>query len=168
MKPNICHIFQKIITFINLFVITAHSNSTLNQHNQIIKIYSTSQITNMLNNTITFQDQVKFIHHNINIYADKILVHYIPNKCNFSTITAYGNPVVLCQKQKKSNNKISAQSLKMCYNTDDHIITLIGDAYIKKSENSIHSDYITYMIKEKKIKAHSSPGNQVITILKKN
>lgn len=168
MKLNTSHIFQIILILINSFLIITYSNAKTNQNEKIIQIYSRSQITNMLTNTIIFQDQVTLKYQNINIYANKILVHYVQDKYNYPTIKAYGNPVTLYQTKNKLQDAISAQSLIVYYDANHHIITLIGKAYIKKSGHSIYSDKITYTIKDKQIKATANPGNQVITTLIRN
>lgn len=157
MKFNIPKILQITFTLINIFLITIYSNAAKYQYKQILKIYSSSQITNILANTITFQGKVTLEYQNINVRADKIIIHY-----NTSIIKAYGNPVNLYQNQKL-NDIISAQSLVMHYDINNHIVNLIGNAYIKRAGNSIHSDNITYTIKDKQITAVADQGHQVIT-----
>lgn len=162
MKSNILNVFQIIFISFNLFLIVANSKSTTHEYEKIIKIYSTSQTTNLKTNTIIFQGSVILKYQNININADEIFIHPIHNKHNLPIIKAYGNPVTLCQTHN-SNDTISAQSLIMHYDINNNIITLINKACIKQTKNSIHSDKITYTIKDKKIQADADQGNQVIT-----
>lgn len=163
MKSNILNTLQIIFILVNIFLITVNSNAKTYQHQQIIKIYSTSQITNILNNSIIFQGKVKLLYKNIYIHADKIYVYNTKNQRNLPIIKAYGNPVILHQSQTLKNNIVSAQSSMIQYDVNKNIIHLIGNACIRQSENSIHSDKITYIIKDKKIKASSNQGKQVIT-----
>lgn len=156
------NILKIILISINVFLIITYSNATTYQYKPIIKIYSTSQITNILTNTITFQGQVTLKYQNINIHADTIFIKNIKNKKCLPIIKAYGNPVTLHQVQTPENT-ISAQSLMIQYDANKNTITLIGNAYIKQAGNSIHSDKIIYTIKDKKIRAIANQNNQVIT-----
>lgn len=167
MKSNISknnnNILKILFISINIFLITTHANTTTYQHKSMIKILSSSQTTNILTNTIIFQGTVTLKYQDINMHADKIFIQNIKKKNNLPIIKAYGNPVTFYQIQKLGDIIISAQSLIVHYDTINNIINLIGNAYINQAGNSIHSDNITYIIKDKKIKATANQNNQVIT-----
>lgn len=155
-----------MITCINTFLIFTHSYAVEDKKSQILQICSECQSINMLTNTIVFTGQVTLKYKDINLYADKILISHVEDTHHLSMIEAHGNPVTLNQTQK-TKNVVFAQSSIIQYNTNNNTVILIGNAYIKQSENSIQSDKITYSIKNKKIKATSNQGNKVITTLSK-
>lgn len=163
MKFNVFKILQTLYIPTHLLLIITNLNAITNQYEQTIKIYSSSQTTNLSTNTITFQGKVTLKYQNLNIQADEICIHHISNTCNLPIVKAYGNPVNLLYQTQKLNDTISAQSLIMHYNINKNIIILIGNAYIKQAGNSIYSDNITYTIKEKKIQATADQDKQVIT-----
>lgn len=162
MKCNIFTILKKLCIPITVFIAIINLNATAHQYEQI-EICSLSQLTNLTTNTVIFQGKVTLKYQNINIYADKISIRYISDKYHLPIIKAYGNPVTLLYQNKKINDTISAQSLIIHYNINNNIIHFIGNACIKQNKNSIHSDKITYIIKEKKIEAIANQNHQVIT-----
>ncbi|WP_284309677.1 lipopolysaccharide transport periplasmic protein LptA [Blochmannia endosymbiont of Camponotus sp.] len=164
MKSNAYGKYKIILTYINILLIFTYSHALAHKKSQILQVYSECQSINMLTNTIIFTDRVILKYKNIDLYADKILISHTEDTHHLSMIEAHGNPVTLNQTQKMGNT-IFAQSSIIHYNTSDDTITLIGNAYIKQSGNSIQSDKIIYSIKNKQIKAISNQGNKVITIL---
>lgn len=165
MKSNTLNIIQKIFILISTFLNITYSHTKTYQYTNTIKIYSTFQMTNILTNTITFQGKVILKYQNINVQAEKIIINYIQhNKCNPKTIKAYGNPVIL-HHTKNLNKIISIQSSMIYYDVNNNIITLMGNACIKQAKNSIYSDKIIYVIKDKTITAISKKNNQVLTTL---
>lgn len=154
--------YQKIGIFINVFFI--FFLGFIHADNRVLQICSSYQIINTLTNTISFEKNVTLISNQFKLCADKVVIIRGHGNDNVSSLKAYGNPVTIYYTLS-SGDLVSAQSLIVCYDSVNKIITFTGDVKIKKSENSIQSDNIVYLIDQKIIQANSTENHKTITTL---
>ncbi|MDR0587541.1 MAG: lipopolysaccharide transport periplasmic protein LptA [Burkholderiales bacterium] len=76
------------------------------------------------------------------IHADRVTFRQNPN--NSISATAYGNPVSFRQKRDNVDEFIEAFAKRVEYNGEKEVLELFDQAFLKRENDEIKSDYIVY------------------------
>jgi lipopolysaccharide export system protein LptA len=74
--------------------------------------------------------------------ADRIEIHQDANGIKSGMAT--GNPVRFRQKVEGKDQWVEGQADRIDYDAHDNLITLIGEGHLKKGDEELRGDYITY------------------------
>jgi len=163
---------EQLMTKSRLFAFSALLTSTLLLSSlgvhaaakaDLIQITADEQSFDLQNNKATFSGNVIVTRGSMRLTAAKAIITQT-NNGKQQVIEAYGSPVKF--SSVLSNGKqVNGQGQKLRYETAQKRITLIGNAYLKQQDSSIHSDTITYLIDQQQMKASGSKKSRVSTVL---
>lgn len=97
------------------------------------------------------------------IRADRLVISQDADGNQFAQ--GEGKPVRFRQKLDKSPDWLEAESLRFDYDGKKGFLQLFDKAWVRKSQDVVHGDHITYDLNSELYQAKSNPGGRVnITI----
>lgn len=131
---------------------------------QPVYIDSDTQQLDMQKNTVTFAGNVKLTQGSIKIDADKIEVYRDAKTGEMTRIIGYGKPSHF--EQKGDDGKmLKGKGNKLDYQVKADTITVSTNAELQQGQSTIKGDSIVYTIGTQNLKANSSEGKRVSTVL---
>ena len=132
---------------------------------QPINIESNNQSLDMESNTVTFTDNVVITQGSIVIKAQKVVINRPPEGSGKKdTVDASGKPVTFHQIMD-DGKPVDGRADKVHYDLNQEFLTLTGNAELKQLDSKITGNLITYDVKKQQLKASSSNGGRVKTVL---
>ncbi|KLU15883.1 MULTISPECIES: lipopolysaccharide ABC transporter substrate-binding protein LptA [Xenorhabdus] len=129
-----------------------------------ITIDSARQSLDLTGNVATFTDNVIVKQGSIDIHADKVVVTRPEGNSDKTVIEAFGNPATFYQLQD-DGKPLKGHALKMRYEMDKELVTLMENAYLEQLDSNIKGDKITYLVPTQQMEAFSDKGKHVTTVL---
>ncbi len=100
------------------------------------------------------------------IHADRLVINQDADGNQFAQ--GEGKPVRFRQKLDKSPDWLEAESLRFDYDSKKGFLQLFDKAWVRKGQDLVVGDHITYDLKSELYQAKSNPGGRVnITIVPK-
>ncbi|SFN27949.1 lipopolysaccharide export system protein LptA [Formivibrio citricus] len=100
------------------------------------------------------------------IYADRLVITQDADGNQFAH--GEGKPVRFKQRLDKSTDWLEAESQRFNYDGKKGFLQLFDKAWVRKSQDVVHGDHITYDLNTELYQAKSKPGGRVnITIVPK-
>lgn len=127
-----------------------------------ITINSDNQFADMNSDYLVFNDNVVITQGTLVIKANKVEV-FKKNNNQHGKLIAYGKPASYKQVMEDGSQVIATGNM-LSYDMTDRFITIKGDGKVKKQDNEIQGDLITYDMNKGKLHASKKQG-QVQTIL---
>ncbi len=160
MKNNSIKIsFQFIQVLIFLTIVFPVSSYALKgDEQQPIKIEADSGTADMKQMMTVFNGNVVITQGSLVIHADKATAEQDAN--GYRSIILYGKPVVF-EQIDNDGGKIEGQGNQFNYNTKSNLALLTGRSRVKKGNNIIIANVITYNTKTQVYSATATPSNGV-------
>ena len=93
----------------------------------------------------------------LEIRADRIV--FRQNSDNTLSATAYGNPVALRQKRDGVDEYYEGYAQRLEYDGSKNLVELFDNALLKRGQDEIRSNYVSYNTATELFKAEGRPGN---------
>ncbi len=165
MKPMKPKMNNKIMLLTALIMTSVSAFALKDDTNQPISITSDNQSLDMENSVVTFTDNVVIVQGSILIKANKVTITRPPeNSGKKETVEAFGSPVSFHQ-MLDTGKPVDGKANKVHYDLGTEFLTLTGNAELKQLDSQINGERITYDVKKQQLKANSSNGTRVKTIL---
>ncbi|MGO8754581.1 MAG: lipopolysaccharide transport periplasmic protein LptA [Gallionellaceae bacterium] len=103
----------------------------------------------------TFEGNVRLVQGTMNVHGDKLVVVQDKEGNMHGTVT--GNPASFRQKREGVDEYIEGYGNRIEYDTRTGTIEFFGQARIKRQEDEVRGDYITYNSKTEIFEVHSAP-----------
>ena len=113
------------------------------------------------NQVSTFEGNVQFVQGTMIIRGDKIVVTQSPD--GFTHGTATGQLASFRQKREGSDEYAEGFGERIEYDTKNETINLFGQAHMKRGEDEVHGEHITYSSKTEIFQVNGASGKQVGT-----
>lgn len=111
------------------------------------------------NQVSTFEGNVQFTQGTMSIRGDKIVV--TQSKDGFTHGTASGQPASFRQKREDSDEYAEGFGERIEYDTQNETLNLFGKARMKRGENEVRGDHITYSSKTEIFQVRGAPDKQM-------
>ncbi len=163
-----------LATVISVACVFAVSDAALAKQSDLkekITIESDSQMADMNSDHIVFNDNVVIHQGTISITAAKVEVfRENPSKKQHSRLVATGGngKLAVYEETLDDGTKVHAEGHTMSYDITAKYILVEGKAYVRKHDNEIRSERITYDMRKGQMNATSRSGdssNRVHTVL---
>ncbi|MGN1356162.1 MAG: lipopolysaccharide transport periplasmic protein LptA [Succinivibrionaceae bacterium] len=128
-----------------------------------ITIDSNSQFADMNSDHLVFTDNVIIHQGSILITADKVEVFQEkPETKQHRKLVAYGSrkKLAVYEETLDDGTRVHAEGLKLSYDVTGQMVVVEGNGYIRKQDNEIHSEYITYDRKKNEMHASSTSAGK--------
>lgn len=123
-------------------LISTSSMAELADRNKPVNLEADNVVLDDLKQISTFQGNVQLTQGSMTIKADKLLVKQ--DASGFQHATAYGNPVQFRQKREGLNEYIEGYAERMEYDAKADTIELFSRARIKRNQDEVRGNYISY------------------------
>lgn len=160
-KPHTLHLSLLLISLVG---VSAPALALSSDTRMPVHIESQQQSLDLQNNIVTFTGNVVLTQGSIKIRADNVVITRKNGKRGKEMIDGYGKPATFYQMQD-DGKPIQGHASHMRYEVEKEQIILNGSAFLQQLDSSITGDKITYLVKQQKMQAMSSPGKRVTTIL---
>ncbi len=111
------------------------------------------------NQISTFEGSVQFTQGTMTIYADKIVV--TQSKDGFTHGTATGQPATFRQKREGFDEYAEGDGDRIEYDTRNETLNLFGHAHMKRGEDEVRGEHITYSSKTAIFQVNNEPVKQM-------
>lgn len=110
------------------------------------------------NQVSTFEGNVQFTQGTMTIRGDKIVV--TQSKDGFTHGTATGQPASFRQKREGSDEYAEGFGERIEYDTKNETLNLFGQAHMKRGEDEVRGEHITYSSRTEIFQVNGMPGKQ--------
>ena len=110
------------------------------------------------NQVSTFEGNVQFTQGTMTIRGDKIVV--TQSKDGFTHGTATGQPASFRQKREGSDEYAEGFGERIEYDTKNETLNLFGQAHMKRGEDEVRGEHITYSSGTEIFQVNGMPGKQ--------
>ncbi|AZN37200.1 lipopolysaccharide transport periplasmic protein LptA [Iodobacter ciconiae] len=129
-----------------------------------IKIAAANCVMNQKTQASVCTKDVVLTQGSLSIRADKLTVRQ--DDAGNQYVAGNGGPVRFRQKMDDSNDWVDAEALRFDYDGHTGIIKLMDKAWVKRGEDQVYSDLITYDLKNEAYQAQGRPeGNGRVNIV---
>ncbi len=111
------------------------------------------------NQVSTFEGNVHFTQGTMTIRGDKIVV--TQSKDGFTHGTVTGQPANFRQKREGSDEYAEGFGERIEYDTKNETLNLFGQAYMKRGEDEVRGEHITYSSKTEIFQVNGAAGKQM-------
>ncbi len=136
--------------------------------NERISIDSNAQYADMNSDHLIFIDDVIIRQGSILITANKVDVYQEnPSTKQHTKIIAYGSKgkLAVYEETLDDGTRVHAEGEKLSYDVTSQQVVVEGKGFVRKQDNEIHGEYITYDRTKGKMHATSSNSKRVHTII---
>lgn len=157
-------ILSKIISavFISGLILSSSQASEADRKEKIT-IDSNNQFADMNSDHLVFTDNVIIHQGSILITADKVEVFQEnPSLKQHRKMIAYGSKknLAVYEETLDDGTRVHAEGVKLSYDVTGQFIIVEGNGYVRKQDNEIHSEYITYDMDKGEMHASSPKGKE--------
>jgi len=111
------------------------------------------------NQVSTFEGNVIFTQGTMTIHGDRIVV--TQSKDGFTHGTATGKPASFRQKREGSDEYAEGFGERIEYDTKNDTLNLFGQAHMKRGEDEVHGEHITYSSRTEIFQVNGAPDKQM-------
>ena len=104
----------------------------------------------------TFEGNVQVVKGTIVIRGDKMVIVQDSEGFNHGTVT--GQPASFRQKREGLDEYVDGYGERIEYDSKSETMDLFGHAYMKRAQDEVRGDHITYSSKTEIYQVHSTPG----------
>lgn len=150
------------IILLMLLASTAYAEKT--DREKPIKIAAANCVMNQKTQASVCTKDVVLTQGTLSIRADKLTVRQ--DEAGNQFVTGNGGPVRFRQKMDGGNDWVDAEAQRFDYDGHTGILKLMDKAWVKRGEDQIYSDLITYDLNNEAYQAQSKPeGNGRVNIV---
>lgn len=121
-----------------------------------VTIDSGNQLVELVDNKVTFTDNVIVKQGTLDVRASKLVV--TRNDQGLQTMTAYGSPATYYQVLD-SGQPVNAKAKQITYDIKTRTITLLDNAELKQNDNIVTGYRIRYFIDKEQMEAEGQGNN---------
>lgn len=104
----------------------------------------------------TFEGNVQLVQGTMNVHGDKLVVVQDKDGNTHGTVT--GNPASFRQKREGVDEYVEGYGNRIEYDTRNGTVEFTGQARMKRQQDEVRGDTITYNSKTEIFEVHSAPG----------
>lgn len=131
---------------------------------QPVYIDSDTQTLDMQKNQVTFAGNVKLTQGSIKLDADRVVVYRDAKTGEMVRVMGYGTPARF-QQTDDDGKLLKGKGNTLDYKIKEDTITVTTNAELQQDKNIIKGSEIVYTIGSQHLKANSSKGERVSTVL---
>jgi lipopolysaccharide export system protein LptA len=128
-----------------------------------IKIAAANCVMNQKTQASVCTTDVVLTQGSLSIRGDKLTARQ--DEAGFMSIAGNGNPVRFKQKMDGGNEWVDAEAQRFDYDERTGILKLMDKAWVKRGEDQIYSDVITYNLKDEAYQAQSKTEGGRVNIV---
>ena len=163
LAPNLLHLIFPAIVVLPGMLMAAQSQSPVNwsaDGELLVTIENNRRILRM-------QDNVRISQDSINISGNMAIFEYTLDTQELLRVTVVGTPVIYSQASENSAEPVTGKSDTLIFYddelTEDTIVEMIGNAFIKSPSSTMHCTSIIYVTERDLVKEAVGPCQGALT-----